>query len=82
MNMHAPQMEETLKDLNEESQKSDAPRELPPIEEVAAKQQSDRLVFKAGQLVPLNGVWFAVERVDKDGLFLKAVGFTKNRGRK
>jgi hypothetical protein len=54
----------------------------PPIESVAAAQKKEKLVFNPGQLVPLNGVWFQIERVEKEGLFLKAVGFTKNRGRK
>lgn len=61
----------------------DAVKDTPtPIEKVAGMQGKERLVFNPGQLVPLNGVWFRIERVEKEGLFLKAVGFTKNRGKR
>lgn len=37
--------------------------------------------FPVGSLVPLNGVWFKISKVDKVGVLLEPVGFTK-KGRK
>ena len=37
--------------------------------------------FPIGSLVPLNGVWFKISKVDKVGVLLEPVGFTK-KGRK
>lgn len=33
--------------------------------------------FQVGALVPLNGVWFTIDRVEKEGIFLKAKAFTR-----
>jgi hypothetical protein len=53
------------------------------IREAASKQENDVLLFRVGQLYPINGVWFQVERVDKEGLFLRSVGLTgKGRGKR
>lgn len=46
------------------------------VAEVAAKQPKDTLVFNPGELFPLKGVWFRVERVEKEGMFLAPIGFT------
>ena len=37
--------------------------------------------FPIGSLVPINGVWFKISKVDEVGLTLEPVGFTK-KGRK
>ncbi len=72
-----------MESVKEAPQTPEAPAaKAPPIDHVEkqepAKDESSPKVprFNLGALVPINGVWFKIARIEKEGLFLEAVAYT------